>query len=406
MFKKNDDFNSFSIAEFLTRPFKKTGRWLAGVLDRDDSIHTQRSFSSQLVNGLSFPLRYLWGWVYFLMFSWTITRQLIPFLKGATAVLVAAGFLFAIWVINSYGHNRQLGMSLNRVQHYLETDPVELEPAIEFVQKAIQLEPDNNQLKQKSAELLFKAGKPAQALDIANHIAPRDQPGYAPSHVWLSRYWLTKSMETAVTGNQEEAIEQRRIAFQHASQVVETHGEEYRDVINWNIPQEQVQIVKALREAYILSAQVQKQEALRYEVDSDLWRENMESAVANFELGITKRIIMWQQLSAVPELINALVELDRTDDAYRKLEFAFQSLKMRLQQYPDETGNTFIWAVIVENAINLDDYELAYKMLDQAMGLTAKPEDVKELARLKVNTKLRQSNKYADWRNFPTFVIS
>ena len=167
---------------------------------------------------LILPLRVLFGFLVFMVVSWSTTRVGRQFVFGFPAVVVAAGFFGAIWVDQYLGEERAVSYARSRGASHLQNDPDQPWLAEAFASKAVDLMPeDYDQARFELANAYYAAGKKGLAVDLVNRLSPLSAAGeevpFVDGHIWLADFYQSQE-------NGEMPAELRRSkAREHYQQV-------------------------------------------------------------------------------------------------------------------------------------------------------------------------------------------
>ena len=206
--RRNDGFNSFSLVDFLTRPFRAVAHWFGRSSASDHSMRQNRTALGAVLSVLFWPLRLLFGFLTFMVQSWAVSRHGRAFLLGLPAVLAVAGLMSGLWAASFLRTSRSVAASQAYFQLYRAERPDEPEIAEMFAEKLVELEPDDDSYKYQLANAQLRSGKNTSVLDIMKYLAPEDQVRYPDAHVWLAQYYLN--------GLPDMTVEQRdQIVNQH-----------------------------------------------------------------------------------------------------------------------------------------------------------------------------------------------
>ena len=169
--------------------------------------------SSSPIDFLLFPFKLIWGFVVFMIFSWTTSRHLRPFVLSFPAVLGLIVFVAAAWAAGFKGKTVALGRSWSayREMSDKESPYYDTSEAVHYIRKASELEPFEPLFKYELGLAYERIDDTDRALDVMTWLAPGNQDkeavnagdGYSDAHLWMAGYhWL-----------EEEKPEEQRMAL-------------------------------------------------------------------------------------------------------------------------------------------------------------------------------------------------
>ena len=366
---RNDGFQSFSLMGFLTKPFRAVGNWLADTIDRSDRLQSDRTFVGSIVSVLLLPLRLLVAWALFMINSWAVSRHGWAFLWGLPAVLAIAGSLSGLWVASFL---RQ-GQSVNASQAYynlFRTDPDKGPKIAEiFAVKLVELEPQSDAMKYQLGLIRAENGNNISAKDIMCYLAPEERLGFAGAHVWLARYYLSPLSEMA-EGKRDELVVKHfdsAIAVDPANPFALFSLAEFHEL-------------KALdfkagtpeRNAELLLAMDYLKQLLGSEIENEI------------------------QLTAVPKLIKLLIDMDKKPEAIARLNLILKKFMPLVRRNPDVVD---FWRIAVASCVLVGDYDEANAILEEAVGLSRKPEVKMALEQMSTALVVEKANTFTDLKD-------
>ncbi len=171
---------------------------------------------------LTLPIRVLFGFLVFMVVSWSTTRVGRQFVFGSPAVLVAAGFFGAIWLDQYMGEERAVSYARSRGTSHLKNGSEHPWLAEAFFSNAVDLKPEDYDLVRfELANAHYAAGKKELAVDLVSRLAPL-QSGernerFVEGHLWLADFYQSQESEEMPD---EERRSQARGHYQQVSDTV------------------------------------------------------------------------------------------------------------------------------------------------------------------------------------------
>lgn len=150
---------------------------------------------------LFLPFLYLFGLLQYLgwnlgqfLFDWGRTRVAVAFLYGLPALTVGIGMVFVL-VTGLWQAKAELVTDYRRAAARALQDE-NLEQAELFARKLAYLDHQEPAVQFGIAMLALKEEQLGRAQQIMERIAPREEPGFVPAHLWLARWYLEKPVAT------------------------------------------------------------------------------------------------------------------------------------------------------------------------------------------------------------------
>ena len=143
---------------------------------------------------LTLPFRIAWGFIYFMVFSWTASRSGVAFFLAFPAMIGLVGFVALIWVVGYKGDNKAVALSrqFSRILSNPNRPEFDPEMAQKLASKVVDETPENVEHKYNLGVTFEVNGQLERAVDLMTVLAPLDEgetETHAPAHLWLSRYF-------------------------------------------------------------------------------------------------------------------------------------------------------------------------------------------------------------------------
>ncbi len=366
--RRDDDFRSFSLMGFLTSPFRAIGR----MLETDDSMNLDRSLVSRLISVLNYPLRLLFAFFSFMIQQWALNRSLSAFLYAAPVMGIVVVFGIAVWTTNFLKETRSVGTSQGYFKAMQELHPDNPENANMFAVKLVELKPENDSFKYQLGLSREHCDDMRGALDIMQHIAPDDEAGYAAAHVWLSQYYLRSQF---LGLSEAERNSKAATHFDHALSLLPN------DSASWH----------AWRTALLSRAAYYELQAKKTPKDSPERVKNLKLAISDLKT-LVEGELSAEQIQAVPILSRLYKEIGDEKSASSVLNRVFDIIPIAR----DNPEKYWIWLTLVRCAVQMQDYDLALKIIREGSQLAKSPEVRKSIVSLASEVVLDDANRYSD----------
>ena len=369
-----NDFESFSILNLLRSPFRK----LAELASDDGRIRADRSPGEVVVGVITFPFRFVYAVLVFLVQAWTTSRNGFAFIRGIPALAIfaaAAAIVWAGWVSDWFGRKLVAQASRNYRLHATK-DPDNPEYAEMFAEKLVEMRPHEERWKYQLALAREQAGNLDSAKLIMNSLAPvEDQngngeldegedlngdgeisPGNVDAQVWLGNYYLTSAETESLP--EEERFAKARLHYDLA------------------LAADPENLMALLRTSEILRRQDDVVGAMEY-------LDRLARAQPDRMTLI--------QVSAIPELIRLHKEQGQENQALGRMKSAVLRLKPIARRFAD---NFEIWRVLVRSAMLVDDYTEAEELIKLGLQFAKNEETRQKLVKLSSDVYTAKADQY------------
>ncbi len=349
--RRDDDFEQSSILFLLTSPLRSVGRFWQRRFGEDRGIRDSQPIGARLVGILTWPLRFIWSFMAFMVLAWTVSRRGSAFILGLPAVVFVGAMIGVLWLNGYLGEQRALALAQARYQYHDENDADRPELREMFAEKVLELTPLNdpeavNDAKYRLAASYYASGKQQLALDLMGALAPEDHPGYPIAHTWLAElYLISETMPMPA----DERLELSKKHFNLALQADE------------NNIMANVGLARAfLKENRMEEAADALNRAVRQPLDfSDL--RNLFVQVVSF-----------------PEAVRLLKQLGRDSEAEATARFAVSTLRPLAIRNPNSLP---LWEAMIKSMVLVQEYDQATALIDDGLRMSQDDEVRMAIAR-------------------------
>ena len=142
----------------------------------------------QLFRAVSKAVWRVFGVFFVFMGRWFGTRKYWHLIGGLPAFLLALPLAYCMIRMPFYGNEA-------KAKHYRAAaseamDRKDYNTADLYYRKLYQLDAMNERAEFQSAYNAYESGSEAEAIEKFRSLAPDDQPGFAPAHLWLAQWYL------------------------------------------------------------------------------------------------------------------------------------------------------------------------------------------------------------------------
>ena len=406
--RKNDGFQTQSILGTLLLPFRAVQDWFSDAMSGDKAYSDGES--SSLVRKIMFPLKFLWGFLVFMVQAWTTSRNGYAFLRGLPALAVLAVTPFLVWGLINYAGPITLGPTMGYRKMHLTNKAYD--NATMFSEKLVALRPESKQFKYFLADDLFLAGDAGEANRIMAYIAgSTDVPEAAPEVP------ATAVLPGDLVAGIDEATEEETEDVDPEAEEVAEEPEKFSDAHVW-IAQKLLR--KQRSEGYEEARNEKAMEHLRaainvdpenvkaqvnlidlYTTKADSFEDGSEENIENLKLARSslERLTGYsnfsrlEQVLAMPQLIDVCVQLDDLEGARRELGNATTKISRVAQLNPDIYP---VWYALVRSAVALEDYERANEFIKTGVQNVTSQENRQRIMRLASEVYLKNADDFPD----------
>ena len=352
---------------------------------------------SSPVDFLLFPFKFMWGFAVFMIFAWTTSRQLRPFILSFPAVLGVIAFIAGAWAAGFKGTTVGLGRAYStyQVMSDKESPWYDLQEAVGYAKKATELDPTNPYFKYELGLAYERAAekreeKMYRAHDLISWLAPSrgdDQAenagdGYSDAHLWMaSYYWSDESQDEA---------ERKAVAREHMELAYEADDENVYAVLglasmNRAEADELRKEIEQLKEEGAEQSLIDQKDRLE--------SVRADRAVELYKHGINLPLMSDRQLYASLAIIEMLQKRGEDEKARQMGQQFIIKYEKSAHLYPDALP---YWISIVRTCMLIDDYEKANDFILRGYQLASNPEVRRILAQLAARIKVEEAKTFED----------
>ena len=356
--------------------------------------------SSSPLDFLFFPFRLIWGFVVFMVFAWSTSRRLRPFIFSFPAVIGFIVLVAAVWAAGFKGRTVALARSFGAYQQLSnEQSPFyNLEEAVNFARKATELDPFEPSFKYQLGLAYERDEQTHRAYDVMSWLAPRKNDveaenagnGFSDAHLWMAGYyWVDETLP-------EE--ERKALAREHMQLSYDTNEENVFAVLG--LAGMNRDDAEALRkeieelEAEGADPAVIAQKTRQEEASSD-------KAIDLFKQGIALPLQSDRQLYASLAIIEMLQNRGLEAEAKRVGQQFIIKHEKNAHLYPDALP---FWISIVRTCMLIDQYKKANEFILRGYQLASNPEVRNILAQLAAQIKVEESKTFEDMDDEADFL--
>ena len=367
VFSRRDDdgFGGFSVWRMLTYPFRAVAEFFGEFFERNDSISEDLPFWLRVVAFLTFPFRFFWGFLVFMVQAWPPSRSGFAFLRGAPAMLGLAlfvgGYLTADLFFNEA---RRIGSTAGYLAHHMENSPEFPEYSMMFAEKLAEIKPDDPNHVYQLALAYERTGNVVKANDAMSSIAFDEHAGFPLAHVWRSQYYLRSDLIDMAEEGREE------LARKHLAFAVD--AAEDNIVANYDL------------------AQLFLRQANRMDKGSEEYNKNLELAIEKLDL-VADGGLTFLRLKAIPEIVELQMELGRDELARKILNREIIMLRSFARKQPEVLD---FWRVMMRCAILLKDFPRAFEIAEEALLLNDDRQKQQEIRQLAAQIFIEKSSEF------------
>ena len=352
---------------------------------------------------LMLPFRLIWGFIYFMIFSWTTSRSGRAFVFALPAMISLVGYIALVWVIGFKGDSKALGVSRGFYRlHIDERSPLyDLDAAQKLSLKAVEEAPENRSAKYDQGVAFQKSDRLIDAVNVMKFISPmvdKTSPaaadGYPDGHMWLAGYYATD--EDLDLDEQERDVLTRKhyelATVADPDHILARLGLAFKDLEEVDSLQEELD---ALPDG---SADVR-----RLETEISNKRDQAEKQILRaMTVGMPGDSQLFaRQLFAIVPLLQS--QLDRGAETQARIDGAkFINRYIQLaRQNPDFIP---LWMSIVKTSIMIGEFEKGDEYILEAVQLAKAPEIRQVLANLAAELDIERSKTFSDMDDEDQFL--
>ncbi len=360
-------FERHTLLGILLSPFYLVGHFFGELLAVDDSIQVEHSFLQRSLAIITLPIRLLLGFGWFIVSTWSTSRNGRAFLKSIPVLLALGTFGASLLLADLVNTERkQLGLARGYIEYHRSNSPQFCEM---FARKLTELQPLPENLYQLGLAY-DRMNEQAEAYDVMRSLAPEEGGGLSLAHLWLSQYYArAKDLEIADTDNDEQAKKHLRYALQMD-------------------PNNQM--------ARYSMAMIHIDDSKKFTKDSKEYREAIEKAIDNLNnvIDSSEGKLTMLELVAIPKKLELQIEIRRENENF-KMQLANEIIRLSplADRYPDVFE---IRVTMVKCAVLMEDYSRALDIIREGYQLARDLEVQQKIVGLAALVYLDRANKYDD----------
>ena len=341
----------FSLVDTLLSPYRSARDWFADALSGDDSIRDPDGGPlSTLVSILTLPFRLLFAFMVFMVQAWTTSRSGRAFLLGMPAVGVMALCALIAWGVTFYkSYNR---LPILRANMFYQAQAKAENPVPENLlmsaKKLLVLKPDNEQYRYNVGVALAAMKDESNAVSLMKVLAPEDEVGFIPAHLWLARNYLRKEIQNEEMGDADSLVSK------HLNLVASAEPTNL-DAQSSLASQYQIRAAKAEK-----AGDEEGKKANLEKAEEAL--ENIIEPVVN---GKRRAASSYGQVMQIPRLLNIKRQLGTEKGAMQRYDDTFKTFVEETQDWPSEYRQK-IFTAFRDSAISVKDYDRAVDVMQLA----------------------------------------
>ena len=388
MNSKQDQHSSeqFSLVGFLMTPMNAV-KEVFDEYSADSgrrSQYDEKSMGERIMGFVTLPFRLFFGFLVFLISSWSTSRNGYAFLKAVPVLAAIGGFSGALLVadlINTEG--KRLAHNFGHLGFHAQKSPEHCEM---FARNLIDLKNEPENIYQLG--LAYDGDKRStEAYDVMRSLAPDNMldqlgsetggnleitPGFSNAHVWLSQYYA-KTRTLDITDELRDTLVE-----QHLHCAVQTGPENLL--------------------AQFTLAMLHLGEAEKCDKESPEYQELAEKAIEGL-VGVVEAPggLNRFKLLAMPKMIELQIQLeDNQIELQKKLAQHINKLQPLAERFPDQVD---ILLTQVRCAILMKDFPRALAMVRNGYQLAQQPSSKQRIVAMSSMIYLESADQYSDLTN-------
>lgn len=390
-------FGRFGVAlkTVFTAPVHTLSSFWKNLTEADERLSDSRGPVDYLIGLLTLPWRLLVGCFSFVVFSWASTRSGVAFILGTPAVLGMAGLVFAV-LISDMLRSPETMEGLNEAYFRLnvERSPEHPEWAEIFGRRLVEENPTEPRFKFMLATVLDKGEYGIEAKQIMQHLAPADDAGYGPAHLWqanklIGDMELDEELRTPDSG----ALRQFQLAQQAMPESIEPSFQIARmyELYAGQFDESNPEYLQNLKLANSHYDQV---------LNRDLDLGGMSSGISDEREAALIRVI------AIEPAIRVKVKLSKMQPEVFKPEVVKDYVNTTINQLLPAiklraANNPAWWRILINSALEIEDYQKTDEIIKagQAASTTAAARSViRQMAASTLVIRAKRIKDFTDQR--------
>ncbi len=367
-----------------------------------------QSTGEQLGTLVALPFRLIWGFLVFMVFGWTASRNGRAFMFAIPAMLFIVFCVALVWVANNKAAEKAKGVS--KAYYYLSVEEAspfyDLDAALLYAKKVVSEEPESSYGKyelglsydrieeyDRAHEVMKWLSEESQAAAINDDevVSDKQWKGYSEAHLWLAGYYSnTKKSELDENLRQEKSDQQVRLAYKadptNVFAVLAMAG------IHRRIAEEHQAEADKFREEGS-SGQAAERDKMAF--------TSTRESVKFFNEAIDLPLKTERQLYASIALIEILQEENRDEEARLSGMRFIAKHQKNARDFPNVLP---FWVSIVKTCMLLEDYDRGENYILQGYQLAQDPEVRQTLAQLAAQIEVERAKSLEDMDDEEQFI--
>lgn len=373
------------------------------------SSYEEQSTGGKLGTLCTVPFKIIWGFVIFMVFAWTASRNGRAFLFGIPAMLFVVGAVAFVWVANNKGTEK--ASAISSAYYQLASDPLspffDRNAALLYAKKMVDLVPEEPRRKyrlgvaydeledyQRAHEVMDWLANESQerAADPNDVVSEQQFAGYSDAHFWLATYFLDPEKSDLSDDELRRSKSKDQV------------------LLSYKANPKNVQAVLGLAGIYRTEAVNLKEEAEKLKEEgndaeadakTELSTEKTNEAVRYFKEAIALRLTSDRQLYASTAVVEILQEEGRDEEAQLTGLRFINKHEKNARDYPNVLP---FWVSIVRTCILLEEFERGENFILQGYQLAQDPEVRQTLAQLKAQIAVEKAKSFTDMDDEEAFL--
>ena len=354
----------------LLSPLSVFRELISDAVFGDDGIRTGER--NPFVAAITFPIRFLWAFLVFMVQAWTTSRSGIAFIKGLPAMGCLAMAPALAYLFTAY--DRPVSLVPAVVNHGKFLESGDNKPAVEmFARKMVDVRPNEPQFKFTLGEALAANGRVGEAVRLMELLAEGQTPGQfrggmSAAHFWLSQYYQNQMVS--------EGLDDERFAKaeDHLESAVAIDGENVRAKLS------------------LATLHLSRTQAAAKANDPRV-EEYKTQAIESLRELITGNFVSLAQVNAVPELIKLLVDSGQMEEAQTVLDQGVAKISTIARSRPDMYE---LWYAVIRSNVMLRNYAKANEFIVESFKSVQSDESRKSIAGLASQVHIQNADDYAN----------
>jgi hypothetical protein len=379
---------------------------------------SESEFQDQSAGGIALallllPVRLLWGFIVFMVTSWTTSRHSLPFLLGLPAVLFGLVAVAAIWAVDFKGESRGVAFTNHYYQVATEEGSANYDPqaALLYAKKLVELRPyqTSREFKYQLGLSYERAKKLDQAYDVMRSLAPdveiddlkvvsgdEGARSRSQAYFWFAKYYYNNELSKLPDDERRQLIQKNlRLAYKadptHVLAVVMLAGVSREDAVALKAEAE-----KLRKAGDDIQADQKEKMAVQLNLDAERF----------FNEAIDLPLERPEQLYASITVIEMLQEQEKHSQARTTGLRFINKHRADASRMPNVLP---FWVSLVRTCILIDEFDQAEEFLNLGYQLAQHPDVRNALLLVGAQLEVKRAEKFSnmdDEREFTERLFS